>query len=88
MKTALKKTTAILLAAAMMFSVLALGVSAEDTGYLPVAHFVAPNTGKDVADALQQLIEDNPNQRCSLPTASTSFPSRSARLPTRDEASP
>lgn len=95
MKTALKKTTAVLLAAAMMFSVLALGVSAEDTGYLPVAHFVAPNTGKDVADALQQLIEDNPNRTLffadgeyivSKPLCTPADPRRSVSLKLADFA--
>lgn len=62
MRQPIQKAAAVLLAAVLMFSALAIGAFAGDAEYLAVADFVAPNTGKDVADALQQLIEDNPNR--------------------------
>lgn len=95
MKTALKKTTALLLAVICMLSALTLGAFAMDEVYLNVADFVAPNTGEDVADALQQLIEDNPNRTLffadgeymvSKPLCTPADPRRSVSLKLADFA--
>lgn len=70
MKTirSIKKPTAWLLAVLLLFSALSVAVSAADLpGTICVTDHVAADTGEDVADALQALIDANPNRTIYFP---------------------
>ena len=42
-------------------------INFKDAGYVLVSDYVTPNTGKDVTDAIQKLIDDNPNRTLYFP---------------------
>ena len=42
-------------------------INFEDAGYVLVSDYVKPNTGKDVTDAIQKLIDENPNRTLYFP---------------------
>ena len=42
-------------------------INFEDAGYVMVTDYLKPDTGEDVSDAIQQLIDDNPNRTLYFP---------------------
>ena len=40
---------------------------ANDLGYVVVSEYVTPSSGEDVSEALQQLIDANPNRTIYFP---------------------
>ena len=68
MKKYLLKVLSSVLCIALIFAVVCIGVSAEsDRGYIVVTDTVAANTGLDVSDAIQSLIDSNPNRTIYFP---------------------
>ena len=68
MKNRLLKVLSCVLSIVLAFSVACVGVSAEgDRGYIVVTDTVAANTGEDVSDAVQSIIDANPNRTIYFP---------------------
>ena len=63
----MKKTLCIFLSLLMIFSCVAVGAVAQGSGYLLITDFVAVNSGKDVADEIQSVIDSNPNRTIFFP---------------------
>lgn len=57
----MKKFLSVFLTVVLLLSS-AVFVHAADGAYLNVSEFVKPNSGKDVADDIQKIIEENPNR--------------------------
>ncbi|MBR5428376.1 MAG: hypothetical protein IK118_08500 [Clostridia bacterium] len=88
MKTirSIKKTTACFLAVLLLLSALSCAVQAADLpGTLCVTDYVAADTGEDVADALQALIDAHPNRTFYFPDGEylVSHPLRTPADPTK-----
>lgn len=68
MKKYLLKVLSSVLCIALVFAVVCIGVSADsDRGYIVVTDTVAANTGEDVSDAVQSIIDSNPNRTIYFP---------------------
>lgn len=68
MKNRFCKIISVVLAVVLLSAVVGTGVSAEsDRGYIVVTDTVAANTGLDVSDAIQSLIDSNPNRTIYFP---------------------
>ncbi|MBR4049285.1 MAG: hypothetical protein IKK09_02190 [Clostridia bacterium] len=68
MKKYLLKVLSSVLCIALVFAVVCIGVSADsDRGYIVVTDTVAANTGADVSDAVQSIIDSNPNRTIYFP---------------------
>ena len=52
-----------------------------NNGYLYITDYVLPNLGRDVADEIQRVIENNPNRTIFSPMGNISFPIPSAPPP-------
>ncbi|MBO5421568.1 MAG: hypothetical protein J6A67_06465 [Clostridia bacterium] len=64
----MKKSLSLLLSVVVLFSCLCIGVTAEDNkGYIVVTDTIAANSGEDVADKIQALIDANPNRTIFFP---------------------
>ncbi len=63
----MKKVLCIFISLIMAFSCVVIGASAEGDGYLLITDFVAVNAGKDVADEIQSIIDNNPNRTIFFP---------------------
>lgn len=64
----MKKSLSLLLSVVVLFSCLCVGVTAEDNkGYIVVTDTIAANSGEDVADRIQALIDANPNRTIFFP---------------------
>lgn len=68
MKKYLLKVLSSVLCIALVFAVVCVGASADsDRGYIVVTDTVAANTGEDVSDAVQSIIDSNPNRTIYFP---------------------
>ena len=68
MKNRLLKLISVMMTVVLLSAVVSIGVSAEgDRGYIVVTDTVAANTGLDVSDAVQSLIDSNPNRTIYFP---------------------
>lgn len=68
MKKYLLKVLSSVLCIALVFAVVCVGASADsDRGYIVVTDTVAANTGEDVSDAIQSIIDSNPNRTIYFP---------------------
>lgn len=68
MKKYLLKALSSVLCIALVFAVVCIGASADsDRGYIVVTDTVAANTGADVSDAVQSIIDSNPNRTIYFP---------------------
>ncbi len=68
MKNRLLKLISVVMTVVLLSAVVSIGVSAEsDRGYIVVTDTVAANTGLDVSDAVQSLIDSNPNRTIYFP---------------------
>lgn len=68
MKKYLLKVLSSVLCIALVFAVVCIGVSADsDRGYIVVTDTVAANTGADVSEAIQSIIDSNPNRTIYFP---------------------
>lgn len=64
----MKKSLSLLLSVVVLFSCLCVGVTAGDSkGYIVVTDTIAANSGEDVADRIQALIDANPNRTIFFP---------------------
>ena len=64
----MKKSLSLLLSVVVLFSCLCVGVTAGDSkGYIVVTDTIAANSGEDVADKIQALIDANPNRTIFFP---------------------
>lgn len=68
MKKYLLKVLSSVLCIVLVFAVVCVGASADsDRGYIVVTDTVAANTGEDVSDAVQSIIDSNPNRTIYFP---------------------
>ena len=68
MKKYLLKVLSSVLCIVLVFAVVCIGVSADsDRGYIVVTDTVAANTGADVSEAIQSIIDSNPNRTIYFP---------------------
>ncbi len=68
MKNTILKTMSVALTFVLLFAVVCVGASAEnDRGYIVVTDTVASDTGADVSDAIQSIIDSNPNRTIYFP---------------------
>ena len=68
MKNRLLKLISVMMTVVLLSAVVCVGVSAEgDRGYIVVTDTIAANTGLDVSDAVQSLIDSNPNRTIYFP---------------------
>lgn len=68
MKKYLLKVLSSVLCIALVFAVVCVGASADsDRGYIVVTDTVAANTGADVSEAIQSIIDSNPNRTIYFP---------------------
>ena len=63
----MKKTLCVILSLVMIFSCAVVGAVAEGNGYLLITDFVAVNSGEDIADEIQSVIDSNPNRTIFFP---------------------
>ncbi len=67
MKNSVKKSVAFLLVAVLLVSCPVSAFAGSDKGYIVVTDTVAADSGVDVADAIQALIDENPNRTIYFP---------------------
>lgn len=68
MKKRFCKIISLALTVVLIFAVVCTGASADsDRGYIVVTDTVAANTGADVSDAIQSIIDSNPNRTIYFP---------------------
>lgn len=63
----MKKILSFVLALVLVIGIGSVAAFAEGDGYMVVTDYIVCNTGKDISDELQQLIEENPNRTLFFP---------------------